>query len=131
MEPISDIRLRRLMIALHKAIAESSDDCVAHLASSDLDGFLAYPPGESLEADELAAVMSFLLSEPALRGLRKLIADATSAAFFRFFNIMDATGDPEDGAEETWLGVELAEPTLEYREMLHDKFFETYWDYAE
>jgi hypothetical protein len=131
MEPITDDRLRRLMVALHGAIAESSASCAGKLADGSVDADLAYPPGATLAGDELAALRALAIDEHAAQGLQKVVADSMSLAFFIFFNLMDATGDPADGVEGTWLGAELAEPTLDYRPMLHDAFFETYWDFAE
>jgi hypothetical protein len=63
-------------------------------------------------------------------GLKKLIADATANAFYRFFCLVDGVGDPEVQFVEGWLGAAIRERAGDVDEgMLHDEFLESYLAY--
>ena len=144
-----------LLLEVHHAIAVSAKEAVEKLGQpitipptpvgdSPLEraihaletSLVNYPPAESgdgpLTSAETEALVRLKLSPEARSGLEKLIADAASAAFFRFFCLLDAVGDPELEAVDEWYGAVLAKPSdNEDRAMLHDEFFESYWRYRE
>jgi len=71
------------------------------------------------------------LCPDAASGLRKLVPGAGAYAFFHFFSTLDAVADPPDWPGDEWLGAALAEPTEDDdRDMVHDQFYETWWEYA-
>lgn len=121
--------LRRLMVDLHAGIAAASADVVARLGSGEPSPELSYPPGASLASDEIEQLRSFAQSVPP--ALQKVVADSMAALLFRLFAVMDGVGDPEDGRDDLWLGVSLAQRTDDDATMLHDEFFATYWDYVD
>jgi hypothetical protein len=130
-KPITDVTRLRLLVELHRQVAAASKDCVAQLTPDQLVADLAYRPGVTLTPDEKVALAALRLNDAARTGLVKLVADAAAAAFVGFFCVMDGVGDPADADAQVWLGVQLAEPDGKDHEMLHDAFFESYWDYAE
>ena len=60
--------------------------------------------------------------------LRKLIADACSYPMFHAFSLLDGVTVPAVMETSDWVGGALE--TSENGPMLHDEFFDTYWDYA-
>ena len=130
MKPISDDHRKRLLVELHRILHASASEAVAKLGSS-LPADVTYPPNGELGASEEEALRLLKLDGPTRSGLTKVIADAIATTAFHFFCVMDAVGDPEDVVEEPWLRAELSEPDEEEHPMLHDAFFETYWDYKE
>jgi hypothetical protein len=136
-----EIRVTLLREA-HRLIDEAAESAIGRLtgiAGGKVDfetRSLAYPPSDGkgdahlLSETEAAAIARFGESELTLRGLRKLIRDAASAPLFHFFCLLDGIGDPEclEG-DNLWLGADLVAPRDgEARAMLHDDFFECYWD---
>ena len=120
-----------LFVEVHRAVAEASTRAAGTVGVPNLRADLAYPPGTQLSEGELAALRGINLTPDARSALQKVIADACSAAFFRMFTVMDGVGDPEDWSGEVWQGVSLG-PKPEHDEpMLHDEFFESYWQYKE
>jgi len=79
----------------------------------DTEALLAYPPDNALSAQEELALRSMKLSAVQRSALQKLIADGCATAFFHFFNLIDATGDPEvKPPRGTWLGAWLVAPSV-------------------
>lgn len=108
----------------------SFDDNVASYAAS----LVHYPPMEStrtpLSPGEHEALSNMALTADGRSGLKKLIADATANAFYRFFCLVDGVGDPEVQFVEGWLGAAIRERASDSDEgMLHDEFFESYQNY--
>jgi hypothetical protein len=102
------------------------------LGDFDLEALLYYPPVTILTPGEEKALRSMKLSRVERSAMRKLVADGCASAFFRFFNLLDATGNPEvKPPRGTWLGgCIVASKDSPYREMLHDTFYESYHEYS-
>lgn len=142
---MTDEQVRRtLLLEVHRCIESAADDAVAKvglrrsrpapaLGEIDPEALLTYPPTGNLTDEEDEALRSMAVSPLERSALAKLIADGCAAAFFHFFNLIDATGDPEvTPAPETWLGAWLVAPTDDRdRDMLHDGFYETYSEYQD
>ena len=65
--------------------------------------------------------------------MRKLIADNSAGIIFNMFNFFDGTGTPKND-DGTWTGIKLVdeeqnENSAPIDDMLHDKFYETYWEW--
>lgn len=134
MEPITETRRRILLMELHRLIEVSATEAASMLSQGNYEAQVTYPPNGGLTGDEIAALKNVRLDVMAERGLAKIIADAAASAIFNFFCVMDAVGDPESCDDEVWLGAQLAEPDEDHADdllMLHDAFFDTYWDYRE
>ncbi len=63
-----------------------------------------------------------------ISAIRKIVADAAAYPLFHLFALFDGVADPS-GLKE-WFGVDLCSPSEEDRDLLHDHFFETYWDWV-
>jgi hypothetical protein len=132
---------RTLLVEAHHCIAHAAKEAAAKIGlgrggpapgrgESSGPALLAYPPS-TLSPEEEQALQSMKLSAAERSAIEKLIADGCAAAFFHFFNLIDATGDPEvKPPRDTWLGAWVVAPKDDRdREMLHDGFYEAYEEY--
>lgn len=131
-----------MLLEAHRCVDDASIEAVEKIglqrrrpapSDGDIDpeALLAYPPSNALTPDEEHALRAMSLSPIERAALRKLVADGCAAAFFHFFNLLDATGDPEvKPSRGGWLGAWIVAPKDDQdREMLHDGFYETYEEY--
>lgn len=131
-----------LLLEAHRCVDDAADEAVEKIGlqrrrpvptEGDIDpeALLVYPPNNALTPDEERALRAMSLSPVERSALRKLVADGCAAAFFHFFNLLDATGAPEvKPPRGEWLGAWLVAPKDDGdREMLHDGFYETYEEY--
>ena len=118
-----------LFLEVHRTIEEAARDAVDALAPAGEPPVLSYPPSAGLSSEERAALAGLAATPETASGLRKLIADAIATTFFRFFNLLDGTGDPTYLDDGVWPPFELVES--ESGEVLHDHFFESYWAWRE
>ncbi len=129
---------------VHRVIAEAADAGVARITRlSSADGSnpttcLDYPPSDNesdehmLTATESTALVQIASSDVAMNGLRKVLREAASAPLFHLFCLLDGVADPQDWDDGVWLGANLVPPRDdESREMLHDEFLDSYWDFVE
>lgn len=124
--------VRVLFLEMHRGIEEATGVALNWFDSAQQGAYIAYPPGESLTAEEKLALKNLKLSPAAHSALKKIIADAASAPLFRLFTLMDGVADPESGDFEDWRGVDLTEKApepVDEEEMLHDEFFGSFWEY--
>lgn len=121
-----------LLIETHRIIASAASNMVAKTQEASANA-VAYPPGSELSSEEQAALQSLQLDDHARSALRKLAADACAATLFDFFNLMDATADPEVVEwDDTWLGAQFSEKRDDaHYDMLHDDFYELYWRFVQ
>ena len=117
--------LDALFLELHEAVEEAASGVVFKMAEAEL----AYPPGIELTKEEAAALSEIKLSDAARSGLKKLVTDTATIPLFRLFTLVDGVGDLTgfDG----WYGTSLTPKGEEDEPMLHDKLFESYWQYTE
>ena len=119
-------QLHALMMEVHREIEDHARLAVNALTPSGRLGEMDYPPNGGMTNDERAA-LSGLASGPAIQsGLRKVVAASLGSFVFRLFNVIDGTGDPLNFPGD-WGSFELVE--AEGKQMLHEHFFETYWDW--
>jgi len=136
--------VQTLLLETHRCVDHAAEEAVAKIGLQrrrplpkdggiDIEALLTYPPNNVLAPEEDAALRSMKLSTVERSALQKLVADGCAAAFFHFFNLIDATGDPEVKPPwGTWLGACLVAPKDDGdRDMLHDGFFESYEEYVE
>jgi len=142
---MTDDEVRRtLLLEAHRCIQNAADEAVGKLGQRrsrpapppgeiDPEALLAYPPTNTLTAEEDERLRAMTLSSLERSALTKLIADGCAAAFFQFFNLIDATSDPEVTTPEgTWLGAWVVAPKDDRdQDMLHDGFYETYAEYED
>lgn len=126
-QQISDERFRALMIAANAAVEDAAVDTLERLLAGGDDP--VYPPNGGLTEEERSALPARPLTPIQRDAFRKVLAEAAATAMFRVFAVIDAVGDPE-GYDGLWLPVHLCEPEGdEHQEMLHDEFFDAYWDW--
>jgi hypothetical protein len=128
-QPISDERFRALMIAANAAVEDAAVDTLERVLANGGDPL--YPPNGGLTDEERSALPTGSLTPIQRDAFRKVLAGAAAGAIFRLFGVIDAVGDPE-GYDGLWLPIHLCETEEEEdadQGMLHDTFFEAYWDW--
>jgi len=118
---------KALFSELHRAIDESAFCAVKNITTPDL----VYPPGVELTSDEAQAMAELELSDAAKSALGKIIKDACAYPSFHLFSFADGVTDPISDEIDEWYGLSFIERTADSDDpdaMLHDQFFESYWD---
>lgn len=127
----SEHNIETLMLSLHMKIEEYSDYLATQINIGNPVEHVTYPPNNGFRNAELNS-LRILESNPILKSaLRKLMADNIAGVLFDFFNCIDGTGDPEEELGK-WTELSLVDKTDKIQpptEMLHDKFYETYWNW--
>jgi hypothetical protein len=123
-----------LLAEIHKSIEEVATFTIEMLGNSSQDIDLTYPPNNTLTPEEKIAIQGLVLPDAARSALKKIILDTASVPIFRLFSLMDGVTDPETDEIEVWLGLTFCpksvdEETEDNDLMLHDKLFESYWEY--
>lgn len=134
--------VRTLLLEAHRCVADAAANAAAKIGLQrqgpapsggdiDVEALLEYPPNHALSPEEEHALRSMKLSVVERAAIQKLIADASAATLFHFFNLIDATGEPEvKPPPEDWLGAWIVAPKDDRdREMLHDEFFDSHAEY--
>lgn len=130
---IDDTTRKALLVEAHRLIEAATADALKAIERTPK---LTYPPAgpedAGLNVDEQQAVLALDLSPEAKSGIRKIVSNAVAGALFGLFCVVDGVGDPRGWQGGTWLGVDLTEPEKgRDRPMLHDEFYEVYWDFIE
>lgn len=127
----SEDNIETLMISLHKKIEEYSDYLTTQINNGNAVEHVTYPPNNGFTKAEIDS-LKLLASNPTLKSaLRKLTADNIAGVLFDLFNYIDGTGDPEKELGK-WTELSFVDKTDKIEqpiEMLHDKFYETYWNW--
>jgi hypothetical protein len=118
---------RQAFIDIHRDIHDVAAKTIARIPQAI--GELVYPPNAKFTSDEIAALQNLELSEAAHSALQKLVVEASSTVMFQFFTLLDGVADPTTGKFDPWLGVLLVAKPDEDEPMLHDEFYESYWNY--
>lgn len=124
--------LNVLFLQIHKAIEETADRAATSLIDHSADDLISYPPNGGLSEGESKALKAIKTDDNVLSGLRKVIADSCATVFFDILSNIDGVSDPEIDTEK-WKGVKLVDDSDEIEIpdgiMLHDKLYESYWDW--
>ena len=94
----------------------------------------------NLTDSELNGLKTLQLTPESISGIEKIVYENLMAAFFEAFCIIDGVGDPDESLmepNEIWYGLKLSEVVYnedddeeeEYREMLHDELYSTYYEW--
>ena len=127
---LSEHNRNTFLINLHKLIEEAAHNTATDILHARIKQ-LEYPPNGGLTEAEAIAVQKLQGDETLRDALRKLIASNSAGVLFNVLNILDGTGNPDPGTGD-WSEVKLvdcAEDDEGDDEMLHDGFFETYWEW--
>ncbi len=130
---LSNKNAKILLLDTHQDIEEYADSLTDKILSKGEMDFLAYPPNGGLTESEKQELRKLGDNENLRNALRKVIADNSAGIVFNMFNLFDGTGSPKNDSEK-WTGIKLIDdqPNAEPEpvdDWLHDKFFETYWDW--
>lgn len=126
---IDEATAKALLIDIHREIRDVAIKTTNSIAESTCD--LVYPPNEEFTPEEVAALRELRLPIASRTALEKIIADAASSVIFHFFALVDGVADPATGDFTNWLGVSFVPKIEENTPMLHDEFFDSYWDYKD
>ena len=124
-----------LMIEIHSAIAVSTSRLMSVLGNVDAEPEVHYPPNAELSIYEREALRSLKLNPFASSAIEKLVRGAMSYPTFHLLSLLDGVADlPQviDGDsvyDGVWKGLSLVEREAGSQPMLHDEFYQTFWDF--
>lgn len=127
----SEHNIETLMISLHKKIEEYSDFLTTQIENGKPIEHVNYPPNNGFSEKEIKSLQELSSKEDLKSALRKLVADSMAGVLFDFFNFIDGTSDPDEKLGK-WSELSLVDKNDNIEppnDMLHDKFFETYWEW--
>jgi len=130
---LSNNNARTLLLDTHQDIEEYADTLVTNILDKKDFNFLSYPPNCGLTELEIEELKKLDNNEHLKNALRKVIADNSAGIVFNMLNLFDGTGFPKNDNDD-WTGLKVideepnenSEPVDDW---LHDKFYETYWDW--
>jgi hypothetical protein len=122
-----------LLLDINQDIEEYAEATVKNIIEDKNFDFLTYPPNNGLTDLEKAELSKLDNNEHLKNALRKVIADNSAGVIFNMLNLFDGTASPKLHYDN-WSGVKLIdeEPQADseqFNDMLHDSFFETYWEW--
>ena len=121
-----------LLLDTHQDIEEYADSTVTNILDKKEFDFLTYPPNCGFNEQEIIELKKLNTNEHLKSALRKVIADNSAGVIFAMLNLFDGTGFPKNDNGD-WTGIKLVdnEPNEgeEVDDWLHDKFYETYWEW--
>ncbi|WP_417367508.1 hypothetical protein [Flavobacterium beibuense] len=120
--PLSDSNLNALMLQIHDNIDSYSNT---------LNEELSYPPGSELTEEEKEELKKLNRNAVLKSALQKITANNAAEVVFSIFSLLDGVTDPEG----EWTGLKLEDINEDEEEhsgeMLHDMFYDSYWDWKE
>lgn len=124
-----------LLLDLNQDIEEYAEATVKNIIEDKNFDFLTYPPNGGLTDLEKQELNRLDNNEHLKNALRKVIADNSAGVIFGMLNLLDGTTDPKHMLAE-WTGVKLIDQEHndngeEFQDMLHDGFYESYWQWRE
>ncbi|WP_423736319.1 hypothetical protein [Chitinophaga caseinilytica] len=132
---LSNKHANSLLLDMHQDIEDYADALVNNILEKREFNFLTYPPNCGLTKLEIEELQKLENNDNLKSALRKLIADNSAGIVFNLLNLLDGTGFPKHGCE-AWTGVKLIDEEPSENEepiddWLHDKFYQTFWDWKE
>lgn len=129
---VSTDNLDVLFLQIHKVIEETADKVATSLTDHSAADLISYPPNGGLTELEIESLKTIKSDDVVKSGLRKIIADSCGHVVFAILSDIDGVSDPEiDFAK--WKGIKLVDKSDDIEEsndlMLHDKLYESYWDW--
>lgn len=130
---LSNNNAKTLLLDTHQDIEEYADTLVTNILDKREFNFLTYPPNCGLTELEIEELKKLDNNENLKNALRKVIADNSAGIVFNMLNLFDGTGFPKNDNED-WTGLKVideepAKNSEPVDDWLHDKFYETYWDW--
>ena len=130
---LSNKNAKALLVDLNQDIEEYAEYSVRSILDDKNFEFLSYPPNSGFTDPEKAELGKLSNNEHLKNVLRKVIADSSAGVIFDMLNVFDGTGSPKYYYDE-WSGVKLIDEEFqeneeEFNDMLHDRFYESYWEW--
>jgi hypothetical protein len=130
---LSKKNAQALLLDLNQDIEEYAEATVKQIIEERNFDFLSYPPNCGLTDLEKAELRKLDNNEHLKNALRKIISDNSAGVVFNMLNLIDGTGSPKLHYDN-WSGVKLVDEehqkgAHQFDDMLHDGFFETYWEW--
>lgn len=130
---LSNNNAKTLLLDTHQDIEEYADTLLTNILDKKDFNFLTYPPNCGLTELEIEELKKLDNNEHLKNALRKVVADNSAGIVFSMLNLFDGTGFPKNDNDD-WTGLKVideepndnSEPVDDW---LHDKFYETYWDW--
>jgi hypothetical protein len=120
---------KALFCEMHAAIEESAEVAINSLGKKG-EPSPDYPPEIELNQDEVKALADLELSSNAKTALKKIIKDACAYPCFHLCSLLDGVTEPNIISVDDWVGGSLSQGEDDEL-MLHDSFYESYWEYEE
>ena len=129
---LSENNKKSLLVSVHQLIEESANHTVNDLENKRINRIIDYPSNGGFTESEKSELEKLEVNSDLKSALRKVLASNTADVFFSFLNIVDGTADPtiEYGDWQDVMLVDFDEEN-DMDSMLHDDFYETYWDWKE
>ena len=129
---LSENNKKSLLVSVHQLIEESANHTVNDLENKRINRIIDYPSTGGFTESEKPELEKLEVNSDLKSALRKVLASNTADVFFSFLNIVDGTADPtiEYGDWQDVMLVDFDEEN-DMDSMLHDDFYETYWDWKE
>jgi len=130
---LSNHNIKTLLLDLHQDIEEYADVLATSILEKKDFNFLTYPPNCGLTELEIVELKKLDYNEHLKNALRKVIADNSAGVVFNLLNLFDGTGFPKNDNGK-WTGLKVIDEQPDENsepvgDCLHDKFYETYWDW--
>ena len=130
---LSNRNVNILLLDTHQDIEEYADILVTNILDKKDFNFLTYPPNCGLTELEIEELKKLDNNEYLKNALRKVIADNSAGIIFNLLNLFDGTGFPKND-DGDWTGLKIVdeepnENSEPLDDWLHDKFYESYWDW--
>ncbi len=130
---LSNKNAMALLLDLNQDVEEYAEYSVKNIIEDKNFECLSYPPNGGFTDLEKAELDKLSNNEHLKNALRKVIADNSAGVIFNMLNLFDGTGSPKNYYDE-WTGIKLIDEEAQeneeqFNDMLHDAFFETYWEW--
>lgn len=130
---LSNDNASTLLLDTHQDIEEYADIAAKNILEKKDYSFLNYPPNCGFTDKEIDELNKLPDNKHLKNALRKIIADNSANIVFSMLNLFDGTGFPKNITGE-WTGLKVIdeesnENSKPAGDWLHDKFYETYWDW--
>jgi hypothetical protein len=128
-ENYMDKKRKALFAEMHAAIEEAAEAAINSLGANGKP-LPDYPPGIEINQDEVTELSKLELSTTTKSALKKIIKDACAYPCFHLCSLLDGVTEPNVFPINEWDGGSLFYDDNDEL-MLHDVFYESYWDYEE
>lgn len=121
---------KTLFAEMHAAIEEAAEAAINSIGANGKPS-ADYPPGIELNQEEVTELAKLDLSATAKAALKKIIKDSCAYPCFHICSLLDGVTEPNVLSIDEWDGGSLFYDDDNDELMLHEMFYESYWEYKE